>query len=166
MVGEQLCQRAERLGKSSMAVTMIEARTVYGDIAKDGPVLNGLVALPPKPACATRTCGTCVTKRSCLSRNNFLLQGQQKRLAVSNGEPDFSGAFEPLLKSCNFMLMHHPIWGGDCNLDRYVHLCCSLLLCRVAGPHNCLPAGFDVPCDGRDTLAIGQPLTHEILSFA
>ena len=166
MLGEQLCQRAERLGRSGMATAMVETQAVYGDIPKDGSILNSLTAFAPKPPCATRTCGMVGTERRCLCGNDFLLQTQQQRLTVSNGEPNLSGAVTPLFKSCNLMFMHHPIWGGDCNLDQYVHLCGSLLPCRVACPHNCLPAGFDVPCNGRDTLAIGQPLTHEILSFA
>ena len=149
-----------------MAVTMIEARAVYGDIAKDGSVLNRLVAFVPKLACATRACGTCATKRRCLSGNDFPLQVQQKLLAVSNGEPDLSGAFTSLFEGGNLMFMHHPIWGGDCNLDRYVHFCCSLLPCYIACTHDGLPACFDVPCDGRDTFAIGQSLTYEVLLFA
>lgn len=67
-----------------MAAAMIEARAVYGDIAKDGSVLNGLVALGPELSCATRACGMATTKRRCLDSNNFLLEVQQKLLAVAN----------------------------------------------------------------------------------
>ena len=78
---------------------MVETRAVYGDIAKDGSVLNRLTAFASKPACATRTCGTADTERRCLCGNDFLLQMQQQRLAVSNGEPYLSGALHPFSKA-------------------------------------------------------------------
>ena len=81
MAAEQQGQRAERLGWPRMAAAMIKTRAVYGDIAKDSSVLNGLVALGPKLACATRACGMATTKRCCLGSNNFLLEVQQKFLA-------------------------------------------------------------------------------------